>query len=112
MLLSLPQRKRAPPAATAEPAQPPEPNNGLTRPEPAASLLATPRRQKLLKHICQRTSLSRKQFASLYLAPLGRYAELLQQFPARNRLTTPIRVACWSTAWRSSPTPSSCGSHT
>ena len=51
-------------------------------PEPAASLLATPRRQKLLEHIWQRTSLSRKQFATLYRAPLEHYAELVQQFPA------------------------------
>ena len=35
-----------------------------------------------LEHIWQRTSLSRKHFASLYLAPLQRYAELVQQFPA------------------------------
>ncbi|AJD49314.1 Relaxase [Isoalcanivorax pacificus W11-5] len=55
---------------------------GLTRPESAASLLATPRRRKLLEHIWQRTSLSRKQFAALYLTPLERYAELVQQFPA------------------------------
>ena len=41
-----------------------------------------PRRQKLLEHIWQRTSLSRKQFASLYRAPLERYAELVQAFPA------------------------------
>ena len=52
------------------------------RPESAASLLATPRRQKLLEHIWQRTSLSRRQFATLYRAPLERYAELVQQFPA------------------------------
>ncbi|ERY35576.1 integrating conjugative element relaxase, PFGI-1 class [Pseudomonas aeruginosa BL13] len=52
------------------------------RPESAASLLATSRRQKLLEHIWQRTSLSRQQFAALYLAPLERYAELVQQFPA------------------------------
>ncbi len=45
-------------------------------------MLATPRRQKLLEHIWQRTSLSRKQFASLYRAPLERYAELVQAFPA------------------------------
>lgn len=55
---------------------------GLTRPESPAFLLSTPRRQKLLEHIWQRTSLSRKQFAALYLAPLERYAELVQQFPA------------------------------
>lgn len=82
MLLSLFQRKRVPPAAAAAPAPAPEPHTGLTRPEPAASLLATPRRQKLLEHIWQRTSLSRRQFATLYLAPLERYAELVQQFPA------------------------------
>ncbi|AMO76013.1 MobH family relaxase [Pseudomonas citronellolis] len=55
---------------------------GWLRPEPASILLATPRRQLLLEHIWQRTSLSRKQFASLYRAPLERYAELVQQFPA------------------------------
>ena len=42
-----------------------------------------PRRQKLLEHIWQRTSLSRKQFASFVpSAPLERYAELVQAFPA------------------------------
>lgn len=55
---------------------------GLIQPESATSLLSTPRRQRLLEHIWQRTSLSRKQFASLYRAPLERYAELVQQFPA------------------------------
>jgi integrating conjugative element relaxase (TIGR03760 family) len=55
---------------------------GLTQPVKAASLLATPRRRKLLEHIWQRTSLSRKQFTALYLGPLERYAELVQQFPA------------------------------
>ncbi len=52
------------------------------RPESVASLLSTTRRQKLLEHIWQRTSLSRQHFASLYLAPLQRYAALVQQFPA------------------------------
>jgi hypothetical protein len=42
----------------------------------------TPRRRRLLEHIWQRTSLSRRQFATLYRAPLERYAELVQQFPA------------------------------
>ncbi|QNM96697.1 MobH family relaxase [Chitinimonas koreensis] len=51
-------------------------------PETAATLLASPRRQKLLEHIWQRTSLSRAQFATLYLAPLERYAELVQLLPA------------------------------
>jgi integrating conjugative element relaxase (TIGR03760 family) len=83
-MLSLFQRKRVPPAASGPPmpTPPAELGKGLMRPEPAASLLATPRRQKLLEHIWQRTSLSRQQFGSLYLAPLERYAELVQLFPA------------------------------
>jgi integrating conjugative element relaxase (TIGR03760 family) len=81
-MLSLFQRKKVPPIASAPPAPPIEPSKELTRPEPAASLLATPRRQRLLEHIWQRTSVSRRQFAALYLAPLERYAELVQQFPA------------------------------
>ncbi len=81
-MLSLFQRKRPPVAAAPSPAPATDLPNGLMRPESAASLLATPRRQKLLEHIWQRTSLSRKQFASLYRAPLERYAELVQAFPA------------------------------
>ncbi|HQD47834.1 MobH family relaxase [Ottowia sp.] len=81
-MLSLFQRKRVPPTAGTPPTSAIETPKGLTRPESAASLLATPRRQKLLEHIWQRTSLSRRQFATLYLAPLERYAELVQQFPA------------------------------
>ncbi|MFZ5506236.1 MAG: MobH family relaxase [Pseudomonadota bacterium] len=81
-MLSLFQRKR--PAVATAPTPPPASDlpKGLMRPESAASLLATPRRQKLLEHIWQRTSLSRKQFAVLYRAPLERYAELVQAFPA------------------------------
>ncbi|EPA95352.1 MobH family relaxase [Pseudomonas mandelii] len=81
-MLSLLQRKRVSPTTGAQSTPAIEPPKGLTRPESAASLLSTPRRQRLLEHIWQRTSLSRKQFASLYLAPLERYAELLQQLPA------------------------------
>src|SRR6185437_4018675 len=55
---------------------------GFLTPELAAELLATPRRRRLLEHIWQRTSLSRAQFHALYRAPLDRYAELVQQFPA------------------------------
>lgn len=54
----------------------------LSLPESAATLLATPRRQQLLEHIWQRTSLSHRQFAALYRQPLERYAELVQQLPA------------------------------
>ncbi|MBG3935283.1 TraI domain-containing protein [Pseudomonas aeruginosa] len=81
-MLSLFQRKRPPVAAAPSPAPATDLPKGLMRPESAASLLAPPRRQKLLEHIWQRTSLSRKQFASLYRAPLERYAELVQAFPA------------------------------
>ncbi|MDY7698218.1 MobH family relaxase [Pseudomonas aeruginosa] len=81
-MLSLFQHKRAPPTAGTPPTSAIETPKGSMRPESAASLLATPRRQKLLEHIWQRTSLSRRQFATLYLAPLERYAELVQQFPA------------------------------
>jgi len=69
----------APPPAAAP--SPPVPE-GLAQPQPAAALLATPRRQKLLEHIWQRTSLSRAQFDALYLAPIHRFAELVQLLPA------------------------------
>ncbi|MBX5460487.1 MAG: helicase/relaxase domain-containing protein [Steroidobacteraceae bacterium] len=54
----------------------------LLRPEPAAALLGTLRRQRLLEQIWQRTSVSRAQFDLLYRAPIERYAALVQQFPA------------------------------
>lgn len=78
-MLSLFQRKRPP--VTASLSSSGDMEKGLMRPESVAALLSTARRQKLLEHIWQRTSLSRKHFASLYLAPLQRYAELVQQFP-------------------------------
>jgi integrating conjugative element relaxase (TIGR03760 family) len=71
--------KGPPPSPAPAPAATPK---GLLRPESTANLLATPRRQKLLEHIWQRTSLSRAQFATLYRAPMERYAALVQQFPA------------------------------
>lgn len=77
-MLTLFQRKFSSPA----PSEPAANNEKLLQPESATRLLATPRRQRLLEHIWQRTSLSRKQFAMLYLTPLERYAELVQQFPA------------------------------
>ncbi len=78
-MFALFQRKRLPPGPGPSSADMP---TGLTRPESAAVLLATPRRRKLLEHIWQRTSLSRAQFATLYRAPLERYADLVQHFPA------------------------------
>ena len=78
-LFKLFKLKKAP-AANGTPEPPPP--HGLLRPEPAVALLATPRRQRLLEHIWQRTSLSRTQFGLLYSAPIERYAALVQQFPA------------------------------
>ena len=60
----------------------PPTRNGFTRPSSGTALLATPRRQKLIENIWQRTSLSREQFASLYRDTLERYADLVQQLPA------------------------------
>ncbi|HBO3145814.1 MULTISPECIES: MobH family relaxase [Pseudomonadaceae] len=81
-MLSLFQPQRASPTTGAPSTPAIEPAPGLTQPQSASSLLATPRRQRLLEHIWQRTSLSRQQFTALYLAPLERYAELVQLFPA------------------------------
>ena len=78
-MLSLFRRKRCP-AAPSPLAQPLA--KGLLRPESPAALLATPRRQRLLAQIWQRTAVSRGQFSRLYQAPLERYATLVQQFPA------------------------------
>lgn len=71
-------RRRGSPTASSTPAAP----SGYLTPERPAALLNTPRRRKLLENIWQRTSLSRKQFASLYTEPLERYAALVQQLPA------------------------------
>lgn len=70
--------KRKP--ATASPAQ--SIDGGFTAPESASNLLGIPRRRTLLENIWQRTSLSRKQFGSLYLTPLEKYAALVQHLPA------------------------------
>ncbi|HHF0085763.1 TPA: MobH family relaxase [Pseudomonas aeruginosa] len=48
----------------------------------ADELLATPRRQLLLENIWHRTSVNREQFNKLYLSPIKRYAEIVQQLPA------------------------------
>jgi len=69
-------------AKSPAPSSGPPTRNGFTCPSPGTALLATPRRQKLLENIWQRTSLSREQFASLYRDPLERYADLVQQLPA------------------------------
>lgn len=55
---------------------------GFVAPESADELLSTQRRRNLLENIWQRTSMSRKQFATMYLLPLQRYAALVQHLPA------------------------------
>lgn len=81
-MLSWFQRRKQPTAAAPATPAPDPVAVGFLRPEAGATLLATPRRQRLLAHIWQRTSLSRSQFATLYQTPIERYAELVQQFPA------------------------------
>lgn len=81
-MLSLLRRKRVNPEADTPAHTFSGPVKALIQPESASSLLATPRRRKLLEHIWQRTALSRRQFSWLYRAPVERYAELVQQFPA------------------------------
>ncbi|MDR2452445.1 MAG: TraI domain-containing protein [Candidatus Accumulibacter sp.] len=81
-LFRLRQKFPSAPVAAASGQEAPETAKGLTRPESAAALLASPRRQRLLETIWQYTSLSRAQFVLLYQHPLERYAELAQSFPA------------------------------
>ena len=50
--------------------------------ESAHSLLAAEHRRQLLDRIWQYTALSHAQFIQLYLNPIHRYAELVQQLPA------------------------------
>lgn len=80
-MFSLFLRKTRSASTSAAPAKPIS-SEGLNLPQPAISLLDTPRRQKLLEQIWQRTSLSRAQFEKLYLDPIRRYAELVQLLPA------------------------------
>tara|TARA_R110002074_G_scaffold162203_1_gene320716 strand:- start:13635 stop:15488 length:1854 start_codon:yes stop_codon:yes gene_type:complete len=70
--------KRPPPSSTPGT----EEVTGLFPPRSAASLLGEPHRQKLLERIWQLTAVSRQQYATLYRAPLERYAEWVQAFPA------------------------------
>ncbi|CRM33282.1 MobH family relaxase [Pseudomonas sp. 25 R 14] len=50
--------------------------------KPAQQLLAAEHRRHLLERIWQSTALSHAQFSQLYLAPIQRYAALVQQLPA------------------------------
>ncbi|HAT1683780.1 TPA: DNA-binding domain-containing protein [Klebsiella oxytoca] len=65
-------------AALPVPDMPP----GWLYPQSAGELLATPLRQRLMKIIWQRTSLSASLFTQLYQTPVMRFAELAQQLPA------------------------------
>lgn len=72
-------RKGTPESPTAADIELP---SGWLRPQSAAALLAAPHRRTLIEQIWQRTAVSPTQFAALYRAPLERYAELVQHFPA------------------------------
>lgn len=81
-MLSLFRKKKPPAIETIKVEESPLIASGFLMPQKAHQLLDTSRRQKLLAHIWQRTSISRNTFASLYVKPIERYAELVQQFPA------------------------------
>ncbi|MFD1260361.1 MULTISPECIES: MobH family relaxase [Entomomonas] len=55
---------------------------GYLQPLSAKELLQTDLRQAILSHIWQHTSLSKENFYTIYLLPIERYAQLVQQFPA------------------------------
>ncbi|WP_223531804.1 MobH family relaxase [Pseudomonas sp. GL-RE-20] len=76
-MLSLFHRKRQkPPPPTVSVAE------GYLPIESAHSLLAADHRRQLLDRIWQYTALSHAQFTQLYLNPIHRYAEQVQQLPA------------------------------
>lgn len=77
-MLSLFRRKRQkpPPPPTVNVAE------GYLPVESAQSLLAAEHRRQLLDRIWQYTALSHAQFIQLYLNPIHRYAEQVQQLPA------------------------------
>lgn len=77
-MLSLFRHKRQ------KPPQPPTVNvaDGYLPIESSQSLLAAEHRRQLLDRIWQYTALSHPQFSQLYLNPIHRYAELVQQLPA------------------------------
>ncbi len=55
---------------------------GFLLPQPSESLLCADHRKKLLERIWQYTALSESQFDQLYLDPIRRYADYVQQLPA------------------------------
>lgn len=70
------KRQKPPPPPTVSVAE------GYLPIEPAHSLLAAEHRRQLLDRIWQYTALSHAQFIQLYLNPIHRYAEQVQQLPA------------------------------
>ncbi|WP_339420392.1 MobH family relaxase [Pseudomonas sp. RL_105y_Pfl1_103] len=70
------KRQKPPPPPTVNVA------DGYLPIESSRSLLAAEHRRQLLDRIWQYTALSHPQFSQLYLNPIHRYAELVQQFPA------------------------------
>lgn len=70
------KRQKPPPPPTVNVAK------GYLSIESAHTLLAVEHRRQLLDRIWQYTALSHTQFTQLYLHPIHRYAELVQQLPA------------------------------
>ena len=70
------KRRRSPPPPSVSVAE------GYLPIESAHSLLAAEHRRQLLDRIWQYTALSHAQFTQLYLNPIHRYAEQVQQLPA------------------------------
>ncbi|MBX9408656.1 MULTISPECIES: MobH family relaxase [Pseudomonas] len=70
------KRQKPPPPPTVNVAE------GYLPVESAHSLLAAEHRRQLLDRIWQHTALSHAQFSQLYLNPIHRYAEQVQQLPA------------------------------
>ncbi|QUW65187.1 helicase/relaxase domain-containing protein [Pseudomonas synxantha] len=70
------KRQKPPPPPTVNVA------DGYLPIESSQSLLAAKHRRQLLDRIWQYTALSHSQFSQLYLNPIHRYAELVQQLPA------------------------------
>ncbi len=70
------KRQKPPPPPTVNVAE------GYLSIESAHTLLAVEHRRQLLDRIWQYTALSHVQFTQLYLNPIHRYAEQVQQLPA------------------------------
>ncbi|WP_434701814.1 MobH family relaxase [Pseudomonas sp. D1-36] len=70
------KRQKPPPSPTVNVA------DGYLPIESSQNLLAAEHRRQLLDRIWQYTALSHSQFSQLYLNPIHRYAELVQQLPA------------------------------